>query len=53
MIIDADVHLSPTFEGGNSITYDKILDKRETGGVYTAVTCLQPPYTSEIILANE
>ena len=53
MIIDADVHISPTFEGGNSITVEELLKIMDRAGVEKAVTWLQPPYKREIDDANE
>ena len=52
MIIDADVHISPTFEGGNSITIDELLRRMERAGVDKALTWLQPPYRREVDEAN-
>ena len=44
MVIDADVHISPTPQGGNSITTDELLRRMDRSGVDKAVTWLQPPY---------
>lgn len=52
MIIDADVHISPTPEGGNSITADELLRIMDRAGVDKALTWLQPPYMREIRAAN-
>jgi predicted TIM-barrel fold metal-dependent hydrolase len=52
MIIDADVHISPTSEGGNSIGYDELLRRMDRAGVDMALTWLQPPYRREIADAN-
>ena len=52
MIIDADVHISPTFEGGSSITIDELLRRMERAGVDRALTWLQPPYNREVYEAN-
>jgi len=52
MIIDADVHISPTSEGGNSITIDELLRRMERAGVDKALTWLQPPYRREVDQAN-
>jgi predicted TIM-barrel fold metal-dependent hydrolase len=52
MIIDADVHISPTPEGGNSIGYDELLRRMDRSGVDKALTWLQPPYMREIDEAN-
>ena len=40
MIIDADCHISPTFEGGNSITIDELLRRMDNAGVDKALTWL-------------
>lgn len=53
MIIDADVHISPTAEGGNSIFVDELLRRMERAGVDKALTWLQPPYRRELDAANE
>lgn len=52
MIIDADCHVSPTFEGGNSITVDELLRRMDKAGVEKALTWLQPPYRREVAEAN-
>jgi len=53
MIIDADVHISPTPQGGNSIGIDELLRRMDRAGVERAVTWLQPPYVrSEIDAGN-
>lgn len=52
MIIDADCHVSPTFEGGNSITIDELLRRMDQAGVDKALTWLQPPYKREVAEAN-
>jgi uncharacterized protein len=52
MIIDADCHISPTFESGNSITIDELLKRMDRSGVDKAVTWLQPPYARETYQAN-
>ncbi|HET8524495.1 MAG TPA: hypothetical protein VFL82_14760, partial [Thermomicrobiales bacterium] len=44
MIIDGDVHISPTPQGGNSVTIDELLRRMDRSGVEKAVTWLQPPY---------
>ena len=51
-IIDADTHISPTPEGGNSLTFHELIDKMDYSGVDKAVTWIQPPYRREIDLAN-
>jgi len=53
MIIDADVHISPTSEGGNSISDAELLKRMEKDEVDKAVTWLQPPYMRELDKANE
>lgn len=53
LIIDADVHISPTAEGGNSIPVEELLKRMGKAGVDKAVTWLQPPYTRELDKANE
>jgi len=52
MIIDADVHISPPPEGGNSIDVDELLRRMDRAGVDKALTWLQPPYMREIDDAN-
>jgi len=52
MIIDADCHISPTPEGGNSIGTDELLARMDRAGVDRALTWLQPPYLREINEAN-
>lgn len=52
MIIDADVHISPTPEGGNSIGADELLRRMDRAGVDKALSWLQPPYMREIDEAN-
>lgn len=52
MIIDADVHISPTSEGGNSIFIDELLRRMDRAGVEKALTWLQPPYVREIDDSN-
>jgi hypothetical protein len=52
MIIDADVHISPTPEGGNSIGVDELLRRMDGAGVDKALTWLQPPYVHEIEGSN-
>jgi uncharacterized protein len=44
MIVDADVHISPTPQGGVSITADELLRRMDLAGVDQALTWLQPPY---------
>jgi predicted TIM-barrel fold metal-dependent hydrolase len=52
MIIDADVHISPTPESGNSISHEELLKRMEKARVNKAVTWLQPPYLREVDKAN-
>jgi uncharacterized protein len=52
MIIDADCHISPTPEGGNSIEVDELLRRMDRAGVDKALTWLQPPYLREVGPAN-
>ncbi len=52
-IIDADTHISPVLEGGNSITFPELIDRMDHAGVDKAVTWIQPPYKREIDVANE
>lgn len=44
MLIDADCHIAPTPQGGNSVTIDELLRRMGRSGVEQAVTWLQPPY---------
>ncbi len=52
MIIDADCHISPTPEGGNSIKTEELLARMDRAGVDKALTWLQPPYLRETDEAN-
>jgi len=52
MIIDADCHISPTPEGGNSIGYDELLRRMDRANVDRAVTWLQPPYLRDVRPGN-
>jgi predicted TIM-barrel fold metal-dependent hydrolase len=52
MIIDADVHISPTSERGVSIGYEELLRRMDRANVDMAVTWLQPPYRREVEPAN-
>jgi hypothetical protein len=49
MIIDADVHITPTSEG---IGIDELLARMEKSGVDRALTWLQPPYMRDIEESN-
>jgi predicted TIM-barrel fold metal-dependent hydrolase len=52
-ILDADCHISPTPESGNSIGYEELLRRMDKAGVEKALTWLQPPYLrSNIELSN-
>lgn len=53
MIIDADVHISPSKEGGNSIYAEELLQMMDNNHVNKAVTWLQPPYLRKINKANK
>ena len=53
MIIDADVHISPSLEGGNSIQVDELLKRMDKSGVDKALTWLQPPYMRVIAESNK
>ncbi len=44
MIVDADVHISPTPQGGNSVTIEELLRRMDRAGVDKALAWLQPPY---------
>lgn len=44
VIIDADVHISPTREGGNSILAEEAVERMDGAGVDKALTWIQPPY---------
>jgi hypothetical protein len=52
MIIDADCHISPILEGGNSIKIDELLRRMDKASVDKALTWLQPPYLREIDESN-
>ena len=51
-IVDADCHISPTLESGNSIPIDELLRRMDKAQVDQALTWLQPPYRREIDAAN-
>lgn len=53
MIVDADVHISPIFEGGNSIFIGELLRRMDRAGVDKALAWLQPPYMREIDQSNQ
>ena len=52
MIIDADVHISPTREDAYSIGIDELLRRMDKAGVEKALTWLRPPYIREIDESN-
>ncbi len=52
MIIDADCHISPTPEGGNSIRVEELIGRMDRAGVERAVTWLQPPYMRDVAPGN-
>ena len=52
MIIDADVHISPTLESGVSIRAEELLRRMDRAGVDRAITWLQPPYRREVDPSN-
>ncbi len=52
MIIDADVHIAPREEKGNSIGADKLIDMMDKAGVDCSLTWLQPPYMRRVEPAN-
>jgi uncharacterized protein len=52
MIIDADVHISPSFESGNSILIEELIRRMDKAKVDKALTWLQPPYMREIDDSN-
>jgi len=53
VIIDADVHLSPTREGGNGIRAEELIEIMDRAGVDKALVWLQPPYMREIEVSNK
>jgi predicted TIM-barrel fold metal-dependent hydrolase len=52
-IIDADAHISPPGQGGNSQTLEQLLQSLDYAGVDKALAWLQPPYLREIDEANQ
>lgn len=44
MIIDADVHVSPTRESGNSLLAEELIERMDAAGVDKGMTWIQPPY---------
>lgn len=52
MIIDADVHISPTGENVMDILIDQLLRDMDRAGVNKAITWLRPPYMREIAPSN-
>lgn len=51
-IIDADTHISPTLEQGNSIYAEELISRMNYSGVNKAITWIQPPYLREIHESN-
>ena len=47
MIIDADVHISPTPQGGNSISAEVLIDRMDEAAVDKAIVWVQPPYVRD------
>ena len=47
-IFDADAHISPPGQGGNSQTLEQLLQSLDYAGVDKALAWLQPPYLREI-----
>jgi uncharacterized protein len=52
LIVDADVHLSPTNEGGVGITIEELIAQMDAAGVDRALAWLQPPYLRHTDEAN-
>jgi len=52
MIIDADVHISPTAQPGGSITVEELLRRMDRAGVDKALTWLHPPYLRHLDESN-
>lgn len=52
MIIDADVHISPTGEDAYAATIDTLIASMDQAGVDKALTWLRPPYMREIAESN-
>lgn len=51
-IIDADCHISPSPESGNSIGREELLARMDRAGVAKALVWLQPPYRRDGIEAS-
>ncbi|MCL1999839.1 MAG: amidohydrolase family protein [Planctomycetes bacterium] len=49
MIIDADVHISPTRESGNSILVEELIERMDDAGVDKGLTWIQPPYVRSLL----
>lgn len=47
MIIDADVHISPTPQGGNSISAEVLIDRMDEAAIDKAIVWVQPPYVRD------
>src|SRR5690554_3208339 len=52
LIVDADVHISPSFESGNSIKLEELVKRMDKAEVDKALTWLQPPYRRDNIEAS-
>lgn len=52
MIIDADVHISPTGEDAFAATMEQLIASMDRAGVAQALTWLRPPYMREIAESN-
>lgn len=52
MIIDADCHIAPPEQGGNTITFDELLRRMDRCGVDRAITWLQPLYLRDVAPGN-
>ncbi|MBZ0297912.1 MAG: amidohydrolase, partial [Anaerolineae bacterium] len=52
MIIDADVHISPTGEDENAVTTEQLLENMDRNGIDKALVWLRPPYMREIADSN-
>lgn len=52
MIIDADVHISPTGEDEYAVTAEQLIESMDRSGVDKALVWLRPPYMREIAASN-
>ena len=50
IIVDADCHISPTFENGNSLTIEELITRMDDANVQQAITWVQPPYLRNRII---